>query len=50
MPVDHLLIANDPAIVFPTRPARTRAAVRANVRFWASGIRRLMDRPGGVLG
>jgi hypothetical protein len=50
MPVDHLLIANDPAIVFPTRPALTRAAVRANIRFWAAGIRRLMDRPGGVLG
>jgi hypothetical protein len=50
MPVDHLLLAHDPATVFPTRPATTRAAVRANIRFWATGIRRLMDRPGGVLG
>jgi hypothetical protein len=50
MPVDRLLLADDPATAFPTRPAATRAAVRANVRFWARGIRRLLDRPGGVLG
>jgi hypothetical protein len=49
-PVDQLILDNDPSTRLPERPPTDRDIVRANIRFWAAGIHRLMDRPGELLG
>jgi hypothetical protein len=50
IPIDRLILAGDPLAQLPPRPPMDRDAVRANVGFWADGLRRLMDRPGGLAG
>jgi len=48
--VDRLILDDDPTARLPERPPTDRDAVSANIRFWAVGIRRLMDRPGELEG
>jgi hypothetical protein len=48
--VDRLLRDWEPQTVFPDRSSADPATISANVQFWATGIRRLLDRPGGLVG